>query len=308
MDFVFTKLIFTLLLADDIPDRFALFRIRNDFVSAFREVVCRNGNGCNGCPERDICSYHLTFSQDVSDDGAAAKRHQKPPLPFVFDFPVLPAAPNSGKEIEMALVLAGTAINHARDYIAAVCAIFDPSSTLGKLAVEVVRVESVTVTDCRNLIMENGGPVALDEISTISARDIADTQDLSPNRVRLTITTPMKLLHDGKTVSELTFPLFIRPLMRRVSSIAFYYYGGGLEADYKWLSSLSESVKTVENRFRPAEWVEGHRGERFDGLTGSGVFEGALSDFHNFLLLGEFFHIGKGASFGLGRFRLDKSY
>jgi hypothetical protein len=306
MDFVFAKLIFTLILAENISDRHALFRIRDDFMSAFREAVCRRENGCEVCSERDGCSYHSTFSQAVSEDRTAVKRHQKPSLPFVFDFPLLPVPPNKGKEIEIGLVLAGTAINHVHDYITATCVLFDPASADREVTGSVVRVESATVSDWRNRVMENGGPVASDEISTISVRDIAETQTLDPNRISLTITAPMRLLHDGKPVRELTFPFFIRPLLRRISSLAFYYYGDGLEVDYKWLSSLSESVKIAENGFHSAGWAEEYGGERFAGLTGSGVLEGALSDFHNFLLLGEYFHVGKGASFGLGRYRIDR--
>ncbi|HET6420281.1 MAG TPA: CRISPR system precrRNA processing endoribonuclease RAMP protein Cas6 [Geobacteraceae bacterium] len=308
MDIVFAKLIFTLALADDITDRYALFRTRNDFMSAFRKIACLRNNECGNCPQRNVCSYQLTFSQTVSDDGSAAKRHQKPPLPFVFDFPVLPAAPNRGKEIEIGLVLAGTAINHVQDYIAATLLMFDPSPTDSKVAGIVTMAESATVTGCRNRIMEKSGAVALDGISTISLRDIAETQDLNPGRIRLTITTPMRLLHDGNPVGQLTFPLFIRPLLRRISSLAYYYYGGGLEVDYKWLSSLSESIVTAEYGFHADAWLEENRGERFHGLAGTGVFEGAISDFHFFLLLGEYFHVGKGASFGLGRYRIDRDF
>lgn len=306
MDFVFVRLIFTLRLEMNISDPYALFRIKTDFNSAFREAVCGRAHACEDCSERDVCSYHATFSQAVSEDATAVKRHQKPSLPFVFDFPLLPAPPNSGKEIEIGLVIAGTAINYVNDYVAAMCLMFNPVSAGRRGIANVVRVESVTISECRNSIMEDRGLVALDNISTISARDIADMRDLDPNRIRLTITAPMRLLHDGKPVRELTFPLFVRPLLRRISSLAYYYYGDGLEVDYKWLSSLSESVKIVENGFHPAAWGEENYGERFTGIAGSAVFEGMLSDFHNFLLLGEYFHVGKGASFGLGRYLIDR--
>lgn len=306
MDFVFVKLIFTLRLELNISDPYALFRIKTDFISAFREAVCGRMNGCEECTGRGACSYHATFSQAVSEDTTAVKRHQKPSLPFVFDFPLLPGPPNSGNEIEIGLVLAGTAINYVNDYIAAMCLTFNPVSAGRRGIAKVVRVESVTISDCRNVIMENGAMTAPDNVSTISVRDIADMKDLDPNRIRLTITTPMRLLHDGKPVRGLTFPLFIRPLLRRISSLAYYYYGDGLEVDYKWLSSLSESVKILENGFHPAAWGEENYGERFAGISGSGVFEGMLTDFHNFLLLGEYFHVGKGASYGLGRYRIDR--
>jgi hypothetical protein len=128
---------------------------------------------------------------------------------------------------------------------------------------------------------------------------------LDHRRIRMTITTPMRLLKDGKPVREFSFSCFVRPLLRRISSLAFYYYGNGLEVDYKWLSAASDSIVLVENNFLWTEWGEDRHGDRLGGIIGSGVWEGALTDYHPFLLLGEYFHVGKGSPFGLGRYRMD---
>ncbi len=306
MDFVFAKLIFTLRLEKNISDRYALFGIRSDFMNAFREAVCRYHGHCEACAEQDRCSYWHAFAQTVSEDPAAVKRHQKPSLPFVFELPLLPGQPNEGKEIEIGLVLAGSAINFVRDYIMAVSLLFKPAMTGGKITASVVRVESVACSDFKNRIMENKGTVALDGVSTISVQDLTETKTLDPNHIRLTITTPMRLLRDGKPIREFSFSSFVRPLLRRISSLAYYYYGNGLEHDYKWLSAASTSIGIGENSFRWTEWGGDRGGDRPGGIIGSGAFEGILADFHPFLLLGEYFHVGKGAPFGLGQYHVDK--
>jgi hypothetical protein len=306
MDFVFTKLIFTVRLERDIADSCAMFGIKNSFMKAFRAAACTRDGLCEHCPVRDSCSFSLTFSQSISEDSAAVKRHQKPSLPFVFHLPLLPAAPNEGREVEIGLVLAGSAINHVKDYLTAVSLLFSPGNTDWRVNGRVVKAESVTCTDYRNNIMEKSGKMAVDAISTISARDLEEIATLDPNRVRLEISTPVRLLQDGKTVHDFSFSSFVRPLMRRISSLAYYYYGNGLEFDYKWLSSASMSVVLTENDFHWCEWGGDRHGERLAGIVGSGVCEGPLADFHTLLLLGEYFNVGKGAPFGLGGYRLEK--
>jgi hypothetical protein len=304
MDFVFAKLIFTLRLENDVSDPYALFRIRSDFMKAFRETVCCRDGSCESCAERFNCPYHHTFSQALSEDWTAVKRHQKPSLPFVFDLPLLAGLPKAGQKIEIGLILAGSAINFVREYLAAVVLLFKPAG-YRKTSASIELVESVTCTDFRNLIMENGGDPALDEVSTISARDLIEMKTLDPRRIRIAIDSPMRLMQDGKPLREFSFPSFVRPLLRRISSLAFYYYGNGLEVDYKWLSAASDSVVLAENGFRWTDWYRDRQGDRVGGIIGRGVCEGDLADFHPFLLLGEYFHVGKGSPFGLGRYRID---
>ncbi len=306
MDFVFTKLIFTVRLERDIADSFALFGIKNNFMNAFREAVCTGNRLCEQCRLSDSCSFSLTFSQNISEDSAAVKRHQKPSLPFVFHLPLLPAAPNEGHEVEIGLVLAGSAINHVKDYFTAMFHLFSPEGKEWMVKGRVVKAESTTCTDYRNNIIQKSGKLADDAISTISARDIEEIATLDPDRIRLVISTPVRLLQDAKPVHDFSFSSFVRPLMRRISSLAYYYYGNGLEFDYKWLSSASTSVVMSQNDFHWCEWGGERHGERLAGIVGSGICEGPLADFHTLLLLGEYFNVGKGAPFGLGGYRLEK--
>lgn len=304
MEFIFVKLFFTIRLNKDIADRYALFGIRNDFREIFRRVACSN-ESCPATCADSACSYHYTFSQQISEEQTAVKRHQKPSLPFVFDLPILPASPNEGEEVQIGLVIAGSAINFVRDYIQTVRLLFESSLHGGRVPATVIRIESATCTDYRSPVMKAGQNAVLDGVSTISSRDILAMKTVDPGRVRLTIDTPMRLLRDGRPVREFSFSSFVRPLLRRISSLAYYYnYGNGPEPDYKWLSAASASIIAAEDGFHWTDWGEDGSGGRYGGLIGSGVCEGILTDFHFFLLLGEYFHVGKGASFGLGRYRI----
>jgi hypothetical protein len=275
-------------------------------MQVFRMVVCRHAGPCEICPEQDGCSYQNTFSQALADDPAALKRHQKPPLPFAFDLPVLSDLPNKGHEFEIGLTLAGSAINYVEDYISVVRMLFSQGNLDRKVYGTVVRVESVVCSDSRNSIMENGGAVALDRVATISARDLTEINNLNPFRVKLKIISPMRILQDGHPLREFSFSPFIRSLLRRISSLAYYYYGNRLEVDYKRLSAGSEEILIDENDFHWTDLQKDCGPNRLSGIVGSGYCQGSMEDFHAFLLLGEYFHVGKGSSFGLGRYQIEK--
>ncbi len=306
MEFVFTKLLFTLRLDIDSPDPFALYALRKDFMQVFRMNVCCKDGLCETCLGKNRCSYHNTFSQALSGDPDAVKRHQKPPLPFAFDLPLLSAVPNKGQELEIGLTLAGSALNYLEDYIHSVIDLFGPENQARKVSGTIIRVETLSCSDYRNCIMENGGRIASDMVATISARDLSEMITLDPRRIKLTFLSPMRVIQDGQPLREFSFSPFVRSLLRRISSLAYYYYGNGVEQDYKWLSAASTMIDVAENDFHWIDWQKDRHMDRLGGIVGSGFCQGSLEDFHPFLLLGEFFHVGKGSSFGLGRYRIER--
>ena len=307
LDFVISKLLFTLRLNADFPDPYALFGIREKFMQAFRTTVCRNDGNCEMCGTNKDCPYHITFSQALADDKDAVKRHQKPPLPFVFDLPFLPSPPNKGCEIEIGLALAGTSIIYVEQYVAAVRKLFSMGSMDRKVSGKIIRVESLGCSDARNCIMKDDGKVSLDNIATISGRDLIEMNTLEPGRIKLTLLTPMRIIREGAPMREFSCSSFLRTLLRRISSLTYHYYSCGHDFDYKRLAAASSMIEVVENNFHWTDQQKSNGKERLSGIVGSGYLEGRLeAEFQIFLLLGEYFHVGKGAAFGLGMYRIEK--
>ncbi len=301
MDFNFAKLIITIKLETDAPDPCALFITRKEFAAAFRQAVNCRCSGCDVCPRNTTCPYHLTFVQEISPDPAAVKRYQKPPLPFVFDVPYIPPAPNRGTELEIGLVLVGRAIDHLDFYIAAFRRMLLQDAPGSLINASVRRVESVDYTGNRHLLEERGGRWAPGGLLLLSLKGLCTSALLSMDSLTITLETPLRIMHDMKPLRDLSFSAIARALMRRVSSMAYYYGGSDTELDFKWLAMRSNSVALVKNEFRWVEWGTG-----VSGVLGNGTFCGEMAEFHPFLLAGEYVHAGKGAAFGLGRFRLER--
>lgn len=292
MELHFVKLIFTFTLKADLTDPYALFGCRTEFDAAFRKALdCRRGD-CAGCRLGAGCPYPANFGQTLAKDPDAVRRHQKPPLPFVFRFPPIPAAPNRGTKLQCSLTLFGSAVQDASHYIAAVRLLIDG------FGATVIAVEA----DC-----PGGGriPVAEAEqpaLPLLSGLDPTETGPLSPDRLDLTFVTPLKLMGEGRLLKQITFANIARALMRRVSALAYYYERGEPQLDYRWLSQCSDSVQTVSSECRFVSW-----NGRPTGIMGTLRFRGDLTPFHLLLQLGVATQLGKGASFGFGAYQLEAS-
>ncbi len=305
MDFNFLKFIVTLKLLRNIADSHFLFGLKTEFENAFRLAIGCSRSSCEGCRSCDSCPFQQTFSQSIASDPSAVKRYQKPPYPFMFDFPLLPQAPNRGAILELGLTLTGSAINHFQHYLAALLHLTSLNGENKPAFAAVLKVESCDYVGGRGLVMGRDGEVYPDSLFLFSADELQKSCGLLPDKVTISIETPLRLMQDGRPLREFSFSPFIRSLFRRISSLAYYYGGVEMGLDYKWLASRSTAVESLRADFRWVDWDRRPGGGRLSGIVGEGVFGGDLVDFYPFLLLGQYFHLGKGASFGMGKYRVE---
>ena len=279
--FTFSKIIFQFIVAGDL-DRYTLFGIRQQYSELFKES-CRT-RGDHGAFER-------IFGQSLSPDPAAVKRFQKPPLPFAFDIPLIP--PYNGKpvEIEIGLSLAGTALNDLPCFIAALQKYFSKHCEIGCLSGELKGIFAIAGDGGRSPLSADGskGIVLL----------TPDDRLLAENSLTIGFLTPLSLVRDGTSVKHISFGDLIKPLMRRISSLSYYYGGNEPDMDFRWLAA---ECSKVEVRYANLRWEQWRGG--IAGLVGEVSFIGRLQDYLPFLLLGEQFHLGKGAAYGMGQYRI----
>ncbi|QXE90844.1 CRISPR system precrRNA processing endoribonuclease RAMP protein Cas6 [Geomonas subterranea] len=289
MELHYAKLWFSFTLRYDLADPYAFYATRAEFESAFRSALsCKRGD-CTGC-RRGVCAFPEIFGQQIADDPEAVRRHQKPPLPFIFDFPVLPPPPNRGRLCELALTLVGNSMQHLPAYLAAVRVLVEnKGGALTGVTAQSPGGERAAYAG------EGSFPLPL-----LGSLDPSMTGPLPIETVAIRLLTPLKLVQEGRLLKNFTFANFARTLMRRVSSLAYHYEGAEPGLDYRWLSSHSESVRTVGSDCRFVSW-----NGRPAGILGSARFAGDLEPFHLLLQLGAATHLGKGASFGFGCYRVE---
>lgn len=298
VDINFVKLVLAGTIRGKVRDSYALFRCRESFQAMLQRVSGCGGKECIRCREGS-CAFGCAFLQPLGSDPAAVKRHQKPPVPFAFSFPALGDSP----VFEVGLTLVGAAISHAPLFVESFAMMLG-ELRLGGASADLTRVESEGYWGERSPYMTRS-EIPEDEVSTILSVEGLMKSRVMGESLTLTIETPMRIIQDGAPLRTFSFSTMVRPLMRRVSALASAYCAREIDDDFRWLARLSADVKPVNQAIRWTDWRESdHRG-RYGGLIGDAVFAtNDLEEFLPYLLAGEYLGAGKGASFGMGRFRL----
>jgi hypothetical protein len=296
MNTSFVQLHFTLAPPAQRLSPWALFAIRQQFHTAFRRAA-----GClhdqKDCRVGSDCPCQAVFGQELATDPAALRLYQKPPLPFAFKIPVLSEKPDDGHEVALSLVIVGAAIRHLDLFAKATLNMFESSGELSPW--RILRVSAACPDGSRTEIpipFEVGEFASLPILSF--AESIAGVVG-SSSRVAMHLQTPLRLVHNGAPAHDLPFSVVAGALFRRISALAYYYGGEELPHDFKWLAMQSQQISCERAELR---WVD--HGGPLQGLEGELLFSGELMEFIPFLQLGSLLNIGKGASYGMGSYRL----
>lgn len=134
------------------------------------------------------------------------------------------------------------------------------------------------------------------------------TGDNHHSTITISLRTPLRIRFDGQITQSFEFHVLLRNLLRRVSSLSYFHCGQKLDMDFRGLIEKAATVKQTQSDTRWYDWKRySTRQEAWmslGGIVGSVLYEGDLSDFMTLLRLGEYVHVGKGTSFGLGKYEI----
>jgi hypothetical protein len=126
--------------------------------------------------------------------------------------------------------------------------------------------------------------------------------------VCLVFRTPARITSGGRLQQEPDGAAVLRALLRRVGAMAAFYGGGSVEETARRLAREAEKLeyRWEDRRWQEAPRYSGRQKTRMSlgGVTGTLRLRGALSAWRPWLVAGQWLHLGKNASFGLGRYEL----
>lgn len=293
--------------------------LRGVFGAALRQGVCSTGlPRCTECPLRASCAYPAVFETPPAPT-QFAQRFEQVPNPYVIEPPAGPTKLRSGAPLVFHMVLLGQetlgrlALVHGA-WQRALAAGLGQRRVAGRLvAVDTIapdgRIQPL-LDDARRHITARPDELPRLDLPLLQLTH-GHTQHPAPQALRLELLSPVRLQRDGKPLrpAELTPRAFLSALLRRLNLVLDLHLGiRPAPFDARALLAQAERIEHDAGALR---WVElGRYSARQDrsfpqgGLLGPWLWRGELGDLLPWLLLGQWLHVGKGATAGLGAYRV----
>jgi len=283
--------------------------LRGAFGHAFRRIACLAPDG-GPCPAPLDCRYHLLFETAPPPDAVALRNLDDVPRPFV----IAPAGASrrsyeAGSEVAFDLTLIGRAQDFFPHFVVTLREL--RSLGRGRHPVALRRIDTIAPPGGRST------RVYSDEDNLVRSHDatvsLANCTSLPPSGGRFTLRFMMytRLKHEGGWVQRPDFHVVFRRLLGRLSSLAIFHCGARLEVDFVGLIEKAKAIALVDDRTRWEDWTRySSRQDRhmiLGGLVGEATYEGPLDGLWPFLVFGQWTHVGKNATFGLGRYEIAEA-
>ncbi len=277
--------------------------LRGAFGHAFRRVACTTTDG--PCPTPETCPYHLVFEARLPPGAPALRSFDEIPRPFV----IAPAenANPQGRGVAFDLTLLGRARELFPYFVVALREVGSLGRGRRPVALAEIRTHPplggppLRVFDaCDNLVLSHDAAVSLDAC-----------RRLDPPRGEFAIRylTCTRLKHEGRWAERPEFHVVFRRLLGRLSSLSLFHCSAPLDVDFTGLIEQARAVKLVRNQTRWRDWTryssQQDRRMVLGGLVGEARYEGPVAELWPFLTFGQWTHVGKNATFGLGRYELE---
>ena len=281
--------------------------LRGGFGHAFRKMVCTQGDiDCKDCTLKAVCPYPYIFETAPFEGAQKLRTYGDVPRPFVIDPLSTQGEYRRGESFVFRLILIGRAIDYLPYFLVSFRELGEIGIGKGRGRFQLTQV----LTDGGESIYDGETQMVHNLNNALSFDEIrGEAASLPTNQLTVHLLTPARITHDGELTDKLPFHIFWRRLIGRISALAYFHCGESLDLDFKGLIAQAETVETVESSLRWKDWTRyssrQDRKMQLGGLVGSVTYAGDLEAFLPFVALGVFLHVGKNATFGLGKYRIE---
>ena len=274
--------------------------MRGGFGRMLRRVSCSLGRECcRDCFVVGSCAYGYIFETPVLASSPVMRKYPQAPHPFVFEPPDdNPPFVREADSVWHSLVVIGDAIRYVPH-------IFLAMEELGKggLGRDSVpfRIETVRIHE-GELVYRHGDR----QFRTVASRRLS----LQPGasclaRFSIEFQTPARMIVTGRVASTLSLLDIVKALCRRIFLLQHFHCGGSAEHLACAYYTAAEAARCLDQH---VSWSDARRYSTrqsrlipLGGVTGRLTFEGDLGLLRPLLVAGEYVHVGKNATFGLGK-------
>ncbi|MBM4130615.1 CRISPR system precrRNA processing endoribonuclease RAMP protein Cas6, partial [bacterium] len=285
-----------------LPD-YAGSTLRGAFGGALRAAACMTKRkACAGCPLLRTCPYAAIFETPLPENHSLLKT-ERAPAPYVIEPPPWGSRDYApGEKLAFHLVLIGRALEHLPLVLWAFHRALERGVGPGDGTARLARV--LHEGEGETLVLE--GP---EDAVREHPRAVPPALTFAGSEAVLDFHTPLRLQQNGRPLGPqaLASRTLLTALMRRVSLICECHGRGRLDLDFKALARQAEAIAD-EKQLTWRDWTRysSRQGQKMalGGAVGRWRLHGEIGPFLPFLHLGQWLHVGKETTFGLGRYTL----
>ena len=279
--------------------------LRGAFGHALRRLACRMGPGqeCAACPLRRECAYARIFETFVEGTPPPFLRGiDRAVRPYVFEPREGGGRLEPGDPLRFDLLLLGRAVELQAHAVLALERMAWGGLGSGRARFRLDRVEAPDPSGTPRRLFSEGRSWTSEPLAPAAVVPA----DLPAEAVALHLVTPLRLKVRDQLAVQLRFRDLAFHMLRRILELA-HFHAPGAELDWTFQPLLQ---KAQEVRLRPVDlrWKDWERWSqrqqsamKLGGLMGTLELEGDLAPFAPLLRTAEVVHVGKGATFGLGK-------
>ena len=285
---------------------------RGTFGRALRETVCVTRlPDCGGCSLVTSCPYPTVFESRTPTKTQKLTRYPRTPNPFVLE-PAQRGFDRQNGTLSLGVTLVGTANEHLPYILHALERAGQIGLTTRRATLELLDVHAECSHKAKGETRREwrAMPVPGGEQNN-GALDLP-TLPSPPPAVKVRLLSPLRIKRNGRLVNvkAFNFRAFAANLMRRISLLTYFFGETAFETDFAEALAQAESVPVSNPQLRWCElWRHSTRQDAklpMGGLLGSFELKSRkLGLFWPCLWLGQWTHLGKGCTMGLGRYVLE---
>ena len=277
--------------------------LRGVFGHALRRLACvTRAKKCQGCMLASSCPYTAIFEPQKPEGKSLAIN--TPPVPYIIEPPAWGARHyERGEPLGFHFTLVG----HSKKHLGMVILAWQRALMRGLGATDgTARLQAVyhCTSESQELIWS--GEAIQDHVHSLDLQGAP-----LPHLMVLEFATPLRLQENGHALppARISARALLMALVRRASLLSEHYASGPLFTSDEF-TLLAEAAGKIEalKELRWRDWIRYSSRQQctmpLGGAIGRITLDGDLSPFRDVLLLGQYLHVGKEASFGLGQYRI----
>lgn len=278
--------------------------LRGAWGGALRAASCLTRQpSCDDCKLLSSCPYAVIFeTRPPQDRTPSLQDFSQVPKPYVIEPPQMGERDYApGETLAFHIVLAGRALEQLALVIWAHIKAFRRGVGRGDGTAKLLRV--IHCGEEETVVLDGPEGKLCDHSTTIAAPPTFGAA------ITLHFTTPLRLQSNGRraTTEEHTARRLLMALVRRIALLCEFHGAGPLPLDFTQLARQAEAIESHKT-LRWQDWTRFSSRQRkkmsLGGVVGEWRLAGELAPFAPFLHLGQWLHVGKEATFGLGGYCL----